>query len=355
MTLVYCNITVAASDWTKGDMSTTLSMAEAAEEDDTDLANQLIDDTPISEDLEYPDWFKSSFLDLREDIQEAKQQNKLGIIVYFGQQHCPYCEYLLKVNWEEKQDIVEYTKRYFDVIAIDIWGQLSVVMPDGTETTERQYSEIEDTRFTPTLLFYNTEGKEVFRLRGYYPPYKFRAALDYVIGGYYTKQNFSAYLEDVDPPERFDLEGLNSNSLFTKPPYLLSRTHVASEQALVVLFEQGLCHACDVLHGHHLKKSSILNKLAKMDVVQLDIWSDTPLQTPNGQRMTARQWAKNLNIFYTPSLVFFDEFGQEIIRLDSITGLNRLHNVLQYVLNADYELYPNYQQWQAEQQQPCFN
>ncbi len=329
----------------------------AATGHDDDWANQLADDTPISEDLEYPEWFKASFLDLREDIQEAKQQDKLGVIVYFGQQHCPYCEYLLKINWGQKQDIVEYTKHYFDVIAINIWGQLPVVMPDGTETTERQYSELEDTRFTPTLLFYNTEGKEIFRLRGYYPPYKFRAALDYVIGGYYTQQNFSTYLEQADPPERFDLEGLNPNPLFTKPPHLLKRTHLESEQPLLVLFEQGLCHACDVLHGHHIKQANILNKLAQMEVVQLDIWSDTPLQTPNGQRMTARQWAKNLNIFYTPSLVFFTQAGQEIIRLDSITGLNRLHSVLQYVLSADYELYPNYQQWQAEQnlQQSCFD
>jgi thioredoxin-related protein len=178
-----------------------------------------------------------------------------------------------------------------------------------------------------------------------------------VIGGYYTQQNFAAYLEYADPPERFDLEGLNPNPIFAKPPYLLKRTHLASEQPLVVLFEQGLCHACDVLHGHHLEQANILNKLAQMEVVQLDIWSDTPLQTPSGKRMTARQWAKNLNIFYTPSFVFFNETGQEIIRLDSITGLNRLHSVLRYVLSADYALYSNYQQWQAEQdsQQLCFD
>jgi thioredoxin-related protein len=333
--VMYCNIAIAATD--------------------DDWANQLIDDTPIIEELEYPEWFKTSFLDLTEDIQDAKQQDKLGVIVYFGQQHCPYCEYLLKINWGEKQDIVEYTKRYFDVVAINIWGQLPVVKPDGTKTTEREYSETADTRFTPSLLFYNTKGKEVFRLRGYYPPYKFRAALDYVIGGYYTRQNFSEYLEHVEPPERFDLEGLNPNPLFTKPPYLLKRTHLASQQPLVVLFEQGLCHACDVLHGHHLQQTKITAKLAQMDVVQLDIWSDVPLQTPDGKRLTARQWAKKLNIFYTPSLVFFDETGQEIIRLDSITGLNRLHSVLQYVLSADYAFYSNYQQWRAEQilQQPC--
>ncbi len=338
MTLCYCNIALTADSLEQTELSA------------KELATQLVDDTPTVADLEYPDWFEVSFLNLPEDIQEAKQQAKLGVIVYFGQQHCPYCEYLLKINWSEKKDIVEYTKRYFNVISIDIWGQLPVVMPDGTETTERHYSEIEDTRFTPTLLFYNVNGKEIFRLRGYYPPYKFRAALDYVIGGYYARQNFSAYLETVEPPERFDLEGLNSNPIFANPPYLLKRTHLSSEQPLLILFEQGLCHACDVLHANHLTQTKILNKLTQMEVVQLDIWGNTPLQTPDGKKLTAREWAKNLNIFYTPSFVFFDQMGQEIIRLDSITGLSRLHSVLQYVLSADYKLYPNYQQWQAKQQ-----
>lgn len=317
-----------------------------------DWQAEPFDDRALSHDLEYPTWFKASFLDLREDIQDAKQQQKLGIIVYFGQQRCPYCHYMLNINWGEKNDIVEYTKRYFDVIAIDIWGQLSLTTPDGVTTNESNYAQQLDARFTPSLVFFDTNGKEIFRLRGYYPPYQFRAALDYVVGGYYTQQNFSQYLDSVDTPQRFDLEGLNSNPLFMAPPYLLQRNHLVAERVLAVLFEQGLCHACDLFHSAYLSLGNIQRQLEKLELIQLDILADTPVQTPDGNKLTAKQWAKTLNIFYTPSLVFFDPQGQEIMRLDSISGLNRLHAVLDYVASGDYA-YFTYQDWQAEQRKIC--
>ena len=35
------------------------------------------------------------------------------------------------------------------------------------------------TNFTPSLVFYDADGNIALRLRGYYPPYQFRAALEY--------------------------------------------------------------------------------------------------------------------------------------------------------------------------------
>ena len=50
------------------------------------------DDTPLDYALVLPDWFKLSFLEIKADIEEAKEQNKKGIIIYFGQKFCPYCK-----------------------------------------------------------------------------------------------------------------------------------------------------------------------------------------------------------------------------------------------------------------------
>ena len=309
----------------------------------------LLNDTPAVRSFKHPHWFKQSFLNLPEDIAEAKERGKLGIIIYFGQENCPYCEYLLNVNWTEREDIANYTRHYFDVIAIDIWGSLPVITTKKKETTEQDFASLEDTRFTPTLLFYDTQGKEIFRLRGYYPPYKFRAALDYVVGQYYEKETFSAYLERANPPELFDLEDLNENDIFNSPPYMLDRSRVTASNYLAVFFEQGMCHACDIMHTHHLQQARTLRYLKQMDLVQLDILSDTPVKTPTGERLTAHQWARKLDIFYTPTIVIFDEKGQEVARIDSIVGLHRLNNMLQYVLSKDYLLFSNYQRWRVKQ------
>ena len=47
---------------------------------------------------EKPDWFKSSFLDIREDVAEATDANK-RVILYFYQDGCPYCAKLLNDNF----------------------------------------------------------------------------------------------------------------------------------------------------------------------------------------------------------------------------------------------------------------
>ncbi|MDM8546385.1 thioredoxin fold domain-containing protein [Candidatus Venteria ishoeyi] len=310
----------------------------------------VFDDHPMSRDLKYPEWFKSSFLNFPEDLQDVRRDKKLGLIVYFGQDNCAYCVQLLDINFKKRTDIISYTQRFFDVVAVDIWGNLPVVMPDGRHSNEKQFANIARTQFTPSLIFYNPWGKEIFRMRGYYPPYRFRAALDYVVGGYYQKENFREYLERADPPLVFDEDELNPSSIFTAPPYLLERRTPAT-RPLVVFFEQSKCHACDVLHSGPLNDKDLLKSFANMEVVQLGIWADTPVITPAGKKTTARKWADDLELFYTPTILFFDEQGEEIIRIDSTVRLYRLSKVVLYVLTKAYQAYPNFQRWHTRLRQ----
>ena len=76
------------------------------------------DDYPLADSLELPEWFKLSFLDLKTDLQEAKDSGKRGLLMYFGQSDCPYCKVHLEKNWGDR-GIVTYTQKYFDVVAIN--------------------------------------------------------------------------------------------------------------------------------------------------------------------------------------------------------------------------------------------
>ena len=69
--------------------------------------------------------------------------------------------------------------------------------------------------------------------------------------------------------------------------------------------------------------------------------------TPNGRRTTAKEWAREVGLFYTPSILFFDEHGREIIRVDSVVRFYRLRNVLNYVTTRGYLSEPNYQAWRV--------
>ena len=152
-----------------------------------DIDPLQFDDTPLDDLLEYPPWFKQGFLALDEDLEEAVVAGKQGIIVYFGQKRCAYCKMLMDVNFKTP-DIVTYTRRHFDVIPIDIWSPEEVTLPSGESLTERQYAQKLGTDFTPSLIFYDAKGRIALRLRGYYPPYQFRAALEYVAGGHYLRR-----------------------------------------------------------------------------------------------------------------------------------------------------------------------
>ena len=112
---------------------------------------------------------------------------------------------------------------------------------------------------------------------------------------------------------------------------------------------QANCHACDVLHTGPLQESDIGERIRQLDLTQLNIWSDTPVITPAGKRTTARAWADQLGLFYTPTLIFFDEQGNEILRLDSVVQFYRLRNVLDYINSGAYRQYPTFQQWRSAQ------
>lgn len=320
-------------------LSSMFNYGYAAKNDDI-----IFDDKSLEDALILPDWFKLSFLELTTDIQEAKEQNKKGLIIYFGQKFCPYCKAHLEKNWGQS-DIIKYTQKNFDVIAINVKGQRPVIDVDGKTYTEKSFSALKKTNFTPSVIFYNTKGQEILRLRGYRPPYQFRAALEYIADKHYNKENFRSYMARAESALSYGKAELNTNFIFSSPPHVLNRSKIKAEQPLMVVFEHKRCHACDVLHGGPFARPEIESLLLKLEVVQLDVNSKQPVQTPNGKKVSAKKWAEQLNINYSPTIIFFDEIGKEIIRIESVVWFYRLRNVLNYVLTGAYKKYPTFQLW----------
>jgi len=308
---------------------------------------EQFDDTPLEEPVGYPAWFKLSFLDIPEDLDEAARDGKQGLMVYFGQKYCAYCKKLLEGNFA-MLDILAYTQKHFDVIGIDIHGDRNVIDLDAREWSESDFAAAQGINFTPTLVFYDKNKREALRLSGYYPPYKFRAALEYVADEHYLKEDFRTYLGRADVPLIFEAGEMSPEDFFSPPPHALDRSRWPAQRPLVVFFEQGDCHACDVLHTGPLRQPEIRERFMQFDATQLGMWDNTPVITPTGRRTTARQWADDLKLFYTPTLVFFDTSGREILRVDSVVQFYRLQRVLDYVLTGAYQRYPTFQQWRKE-------
>jgi thioredoxin-related protein len=280
--------------------------------------------------VEKPAWFKDSFLDIRDDINEAAESNR-RVLLYFYQDGCPYCERLIKENMSQ-QDIVDSLQNRFDVIAINMWGDREVIGLDGKETTEKAFAVANKIMFTPTLQFLDEQGKHVLRLNGYVPPYKFKVALDYVSLKKEKDGSFRDYMAEVSPA--IGSGKLHTDASFIQAPFDLSARK--SGKPLLVFFEQKNCPPCDELHDDILKQQGSAELLKKFDVALLDTWSKTPVTTPQGKSTTAENWGRQLNLTYVPSMVFFDEKGAEVFRAEGWLRTFHVQSSMEYVFNKTY-------------------
>jgi thioredoxin-related protein len=310
------------------------SLATTAAES-TDAAQRA---TPF----ELPAWFKTSFLDLKEDVAEAAATDK-RLLLYIGQDGCPYCRELMQNNFTQKP-IVDYTRKHFDVLAINLWGDAEVTDFNDQRLSEKEFARQLKVQFTPTLLFFDEQGKVVLRLNGYLPPHQFMTALQFVAGHKEKTTSFREYYASLSPAPATGK--LHSAPSMLQPPYTLTRS--PTSKPLLVLFEQKVCGECDVLHQKILTQDTSRALLKKLDVVLLDMWSATPVVAPDGKNRTASAWARELGLVYAPGAVLFGPDGREIIRIEGMLKAFHVQSVLDYAASGAYLRQPEFQRYVEE-------
>lgn len=291
---------------------------------------------------EQPHWFKNSFLDINEDIEEARESGK-RLMLFFYQDGCPYCKKLLEDNFGQR-DIAEKTRKNFDVVSVNIWGDREVIIGDD-ETTEKKFAEQLRVMYTPTLIFFNEQGKAVLRTNGYYHPEKFNVALDYVLNRFDKKEKFNSYLSRVSPVSSSGV--IHTEVVTKKAPYDFSKRSENKDYQLV-MFEQKQCKACDELHRDILKRKESQNLIKNFDVAVVDMWSDEKITAPDGKQLKIKDWAKQLEIQYAPSLVYFDKNGKEVFRTEAYVKAFHVQSVMDYVSSVSYKKQPNFQRFIEE-------
>ena len=287
----------------------------------------------------HPTWFKESFLDFEEDIAEAAAQGK-RLVLYVYQSGCPYCNALVQHNFAQR-DIAQTTQDYFDLVTINMWGDREVIQVGGQSFTEKTLAEALNVQFTPTLLFFNEAGKVVLRVNGYYPPDAFRAALEYARTHTNQSSSFNEFMSTLPSVNR-ESGSLHSEVFFVPPPFDLS---ARDGRPLAVFFEQSHCLECDTFHQKVLSQPIVRSQAEKLTAVQLDLWSDIPIVTPDGRSTTAREWARELDVGFAPTVVLFDASGAEVVRLEAAFQTFHTQGIFRYVLERAYEQQPSFQRY----------
>ena len=289
--------------------------------------------------FELPDWFKVSFLDLSEDNAEAIEVNK-HLVVFFWQDFCGYCKNTIEKNLTQ-QSIRDVFDEHFDVVALNIWGSKEVYGLDGTATTEKEIARSLGVQFTPTIIFFNADGKPVLRLNGYVSPTDMQVALNYVQNKTYESQTIFEYLAANQPR--------SANARLNTQPFIQDEKNLnVKGRPRAVLFEQTNCPDCDTFHRCVLSLDSVRERFKPFHTVQLDMWSTSPVTTTSGEKKTARDYARDMKIMYAPSLVLFDSAGFEIIRVESQLRSFHTEAVLEYIADGIYKREPNFQRYIEE-------
>ncbi len=138
-------------------------------------------------------FFALSFGDLKAEAAEARAAGKRAMFVMYVRDDCSYCE-RMKRDVLSREAVQDYYRREFAVLAIDVRGAVPVADFAGRGGTEKSFSAAQGVKLTPTIVFYDFDGKVLARHAGEIRDVReFLLLGEFVASGAYRTQSFAAY------------------------------------------------------------------------------------------------------------------------------------------------------------------
>ena len=166
-------------------------------------AEELIKPIRSDDGLYHHEWFKQSFLDLKDDLQEADEAGK-RLAIIFEQVGCIYCK-KMQTEVLAQKSINDFVRKSFEVVQMNLWGSRNVTDFDGKVMSEKALAKRWGVIFTPTIVFLpefsalspGTPGHEikVASMPGAFEGMTFKAMFEWVKAkGYQGDEHFQKYV-----------------------------------------------------------------------------------------------------------------------------------------------------------------
>jgi thioredoxin-related protein len=110
-------------------------------------------------------FFTQTFGDLPDEMQRACDEGKLGMLLFFESEACPYCQRMLRTVFNQRNVQDWYQKRFVS-IAVDIHGDVELTDFDGISLPSKVFSDHRRVFLTPVITFLDLNGVEVYRHLG---------------------------------------------------------------------------------------------------------------------------------------------------------------------------------------------
>ncbi len=140
-------------------------------------------------------FFILSFGDLPEELQLASDEGKLGMLLFFEADECPYCEHMIEHVFNQRSVQDWYGERFVS-ISIDLHGDVEVKDFDGISLSTKNFSKQSNVFVTPVLAFIDLNGQEIYRHVGMIKTaQEFLLLGEFVAGGRYRDMDYDRFRE----------------------------------------------------------------------------------------------------------------------------------------------------------------
>ncbi|HHJ14587.1 MAG TPA: thioredoxin [Gammaproteobacteria bacterium] len=139
-------------------------------------------------------FFDQTLGDFSEELENAREQGKQGILIMFEMDECPFC-HRMKTSVLNRPEVQDYFHRHFLIFPLDIEGDVDMVDFQGREVTQKDFAFRQyRVRATPVFGFFDLNGKLVSRYTGATRDAReFMLLGKYVVSKAYRKMSFSRY------------------------------------------------------------------------------------------------------------------------------------------------------------------
>ena len=141
-------------------------------------------------------FFTQTFGDLPEEMQVARDDDKLGMLLFFEAESCPYCQHMVHKVFSQKK-VQDWFGERFVSIAVDIHGDVELTDFDGITLPSKVFSDHRRIFLTPVIAFVDLEGNEVYRHLGMIKTAEeFLMLGEYIEGKHHYRMEFKTYARE---------------------------------------------------------------------------------------------------------------------------------------------------------------
>jgi len=145
-------------------------------------------------------FFDQTFGDFTEELENAREQGKKGILIMFEMEECPFC-HRMRTRVLNRKDVQDYFRKHFLIFSVDIEGDIEIIDFQGRPTTMKAFAFRQfRVRATPVFQFIDLEGRPI--PRGRYTgatrdAEEFMLLGRYIVEGAWKRTSFSRYKREM--------------------------------------------------------------------------------------------------------------------------------------------------------------